>query len=100
MEVLKNKFDFKEIIKGEKVIIDFYADWCGPCKVMDSIIEDICLENDDIRIVKVNTDSFMTIARDYKILSIPAFKIFENGKVIKEKNGLMTREEFLSFIGK
>ena len=68
--------------------------------MMESILEEIDNEYDDINILKVNTDSFMSIAREYKILSIPELKIFENGKVIKEKSGFMTKEELLKFLGK
>lgn len=98
METLKQKSDFEEIIKGGPVLIDFYADWCGPCKMMESIIEETEENHKDLRIVKVNTDNFMSIARDNKIMTIPAFKIFEKGKVIKEKTGFMTRTEFEEFL--
>ena len=100
METLKVKSEFDSIIKGGPILVDFYADWCGPCKMMESILEEIDNEYDDINILKVNTDSFMSIAREYKILSIPELKIFENGKVIKEKSGFMTKEELLKFLGK
>lgn len=100
MENLKLKSEFDSKIKEGLILVDFYADWCGPCKMMDSVLEDVDNEYDDIKILRVNTDNFMSIARDYKIMSIPAFKIFENGKVIKETTGFMTKEELLKFLGK
>ena len=100
MEKLKVKNEFDSIIKKGPVLVDFYAEWCGPCKMMEPILDEIDNEYDDIEILKVNTDNFMSIAREYKIMSIPDLKIFENGKVIKEKSGFMTKDELLKFLGK
>ena len=97
MTVINSKEEFYEQIKKEKILVDFYADWCGPCKILSQILEEI--ENKlNIPIIKVNTDAFMSIAREYKIQSIPALKIFSNGKVIKEKVGLMSKEELEDFV--
>ncbi len=98
MEELKRKEDWKELIKEENVLVDFYADWCGPCKALGPILEEIDQELDDIKILKVNTDNFLSIAREYRIISIPNLKLFRNGKLIKEKTGLLTKEELLKWI--
>jgi len=98
MELLKQKSEFEELIKEGPIVVDFYADWCGPCKMMESIIEEVAEEHKELKFVKVNTDTFMSIARDYKIMTIPAFKVFEKGKIIKEKTGFMTKDEFEKFI--
>lgn len=100
MENLKLKNEFDSKIKEGLVLVDFYADWCGPCKMMDTILEEVDNEFDDIKILRVNTDNFMSLARDYKILSIPAFKLFGNGKVVKETTGFMTKDELLKFLEK
>ena len=98
MESLKQKKDFDEIIKEGPVLIDFYADWCGPCKMMEPIMDELAEEHKELKFLKVNTDMFMSIARDYKIMTIPSFKIFEKGKIIKETTGFMTKEEFEKFL--
>lgn len=91
---IKTKEQFEEFILNERVVVDFYADWCGPCRMMEPILEDV----ESVEIGRVNIDNFRTIAEKYRILSIPSFKIFERGKIIKEKTGFMTRDEFNEFI--
>lgn len=98
MKYIKTVSEFNEAIKGEKVLVDFYADWCGPCQMLGSVLEEVDKELDNIAIVKVNTDNFLSLARDYKIMSIPAIKLFSNGEIIKEKVGFMTKDELLEFL--
>ena len=78
---------FHSIIKGEKpVLVDFYADWCAPCRMMSPILQEIKHEmGDDIKILKINVDKNQTIAQKYRIQSIPALFIFRKGE-IKWKN--------------
>lgn len=98
MKYIKSVTEFNEAIKSKKVLVDFYADWCGPCQMLGKILEELDNETKDYEIVKVNTDNFLSLARDYKIMSIPAIKLFENGIVTKEKVGFMTKEELKKFL--
>lgn len=98
MQSIKMLSDFDELIKQEKVVAYFYADWCGPCKMLDMILEDIEEETPDITFVKVDADRFRKICKDYRVLSVPVLIMFSNGKVVKEQSGLMRREEVLSFL--
>ena len=70
MIYLKNKYDLKELLKKDRVLVDFYADWCGPCKMLGAILEEVESEL-NVEIVKINTDNFLSLAREYRILSIP-----------------------------
>ena len=94
MRHIKTVEEFNEIIQSDKVLVDFYADWCNPCKMLGMILEDV----DSIDVVKVDVDRFGTIAKEYKVMSIPALKIFSKGEVIKESVGFMSREELNKFI--
>ena len=97
MIYLKNKDELKELLKKDKVLVDFYADWCGPCNVLGTILDEI--EKDiDVEIVKVNTDNFLSLAREYSILSIPNLKLFENGKLVKEQTGILSKDELIRWI--
>lgn len=85
--------DFDEIIKG-RVLVDFYADWCAPCKMLGPVLEKI----NDIDIVKVNVDKNEDLARKYGIMSIPCVILFNNGEEIKRNIGFMNEEKVKEFI--
>ena len=88
--------DFNEIIKN-KVLVDFYADWCGPCKMLAMEIEKVASEI-DIDIVKVNVDEEEEIARRYGVMSIPTLILFENGQELKKAIGFMPKDKIKEFI--
>ena len=98
MVVLKNKFDLDELIKGDNVLVDFYADWCGPCKAIEPIIDTLESEVEGLQVVKVDTDRFMSLARDYHIITVLNLKLFSRGKIKKEKTGIMTKDEIMNFV--
>ena len=92
IKYFENDFD-KEISTG-KILVDFYADWCGPCRMMGEVLEDI----DEIDILKVNVDKFPQIAQRYGVISIPTLILFKDRKIIKSNVGFMERELLLDFI--
>ena len=98
MEVLKitNKNFEEEILTGKTTaIIDFYADWCGPCRMMSPIIDEIAQENTDIKVGKVNVDENQDLAMKYNVMSIPTIIIFKNGKVHKQFVGVTGKDNIL-----
>ena len=91
----------KEVLQSEKpVLVDFYADWCGPCQMLGPVIEEVAVEVDDVKICKVDVDQCMDLARQYKVVSIPMLVVFENGEVTGKQLGLISKEEVLHLIGK
>ena len=90
-----NNEDFKEEIKEGKVLVDFYADWCGPCKMLAPILETI--EN-EIKIIKVNVDNHQDLAREYGIMSIPCLVLLENSVEIKRNIGFLNEDDLKQFI--
>lgn len=101
MEVVKvtsNNFE-EEVIKCEKtVLVDFYAEWCGPCKMLSPIIDEIAKENPDIKVVKVNVDEAQDLAMRYQVMSIPTLVIIKNGQQINKSVGLRDKEEIINMI--
>ena len=84
---LENIEQFNEEIKGE-VLVDFYADWCGPCKMLVPILEQV-----DMNVLKVNVDEFQELAIKYGVMSIPTLIKFKGGEEIKKTIGFKTKEE-------
>lgn len=101
MEVLKiNNTNFEEeVIKSEKVVlVDFYAEWCGPCKMLAPVIEQIAKENEEIKVAKINVDDSQELAEKYGVMSIPTLVVIKNGEEIKRQVGLASKTEILNMI--
>ena len=101
MNVLKitNKNFEEEVLNSDKpVIIDFYAEWCGPCKMMSPIIDSIAEENQELKVGKINVDEAQELAVRYNIMSIPTIIIFKNGNEHKKIIGVTSKENILKEI--
>ena len=81
------------------VLVDFWAEWCGPCKMIAPILEEIAVEQENIKIAKVNVDDSPDLARRYEIMSIPALIVFENGEPAKKLIGAKPKGALLEEIG-
>jgi len=89
----------QEVLQSEKpVLIDFFATWCGPCKMLAPIIEQIAAEKDDIKVVKIDVDQEMELARQYGIMSIPTLIVIKDGKVANTSLGYKSKEAILNMI--
>ena len=88
-----NTNDFESNIAKGKVLVDCYADWCGPCKMLSPIIDELANEINDVNFYKLNVDENEEIASKYSIMSIPTLLIFENGKLKTTSVGLKSKEE-------
>ena len=93
MQEIRKINDFDEMIEHDKVLVIFYADWSGPADILLQVTEDLKEELKSYEVVKVNTDKLMQITRKYHITSVPALKVFKNGKITLESSGVKTREE-------
>lgn len=99
MSVLKltsDNFETEVLNSDTTTIIDFYADWCMPCKMMSPIIDNIAEENDNINVGKLNVDEEENIAIQYNVMSIPTIIIFKNGKEVKRFVGVTNKEIILN----
>ena len=100
MEIVLTKDNFEsEVINSDKpVMVDFWATWCGPCRMIAPVVEQIANENDNIKVGKVNVDEQMELAIKYKIDAIPAILFFKNGELVKKSVGFSEKNELLQII--
>ncbi len=99
ININKEIFDTQIKTSDKTVLIDFYADWCGPCKMVAPIIHEIAEENEDIVVAKVNVDSSTDLAIEFGVQSIPTLVVMKNGKITGKAVGFRSKEQILELIG-
>ena len=87
---------FESAVSNGTVLVDFFAQWCGPCKMMSPIIDEIAEERTDITVAKLNVDDAIEIATKFNVVSIPTLVIFKDGKEISRIVGLQSKDKILS----
>ena len=100
MELRNDNFK-KEVLESKiPVLVDFWAEWCGPCQTMGPIVEELSAELSDMKVCKLDIDKAMEIARQYRVMSIPTFLVFEGGEVTARTVGEQTKAELKTFAGR
>lgn len=98
IEVTSQNFE-EEVLKSEKpVLIDFYATWCGPCKILSPIVEEAAKENENVKFVKIDIDKTDDIAMQYQVMSIPTLVLIQNGEEKDRIVGIVDKKQILDFI--
>lgn len=100
VEVTKDNFEHTVLKADKPVLVDFWAEWCGPCQMMGPIVDEVAEERNDIIIGKLNVDTQPEIALRYNVMSIPTLILFENGEEAQKSIGLISKEELLELINK
>ena len=98
--VTKENFDELLMNIGKPLLLDFWAPWCGPCKQVGPIVEQIAEEREDFIVGKVNVDDEMELAQRFRVLSIPTLVVIKNGEVTAKAVGFRTKEEILKLMEK
>jgi len=100
MKVIKaNKENFESIKNSDKpVLLDFYADWCGPCRMVSPIVDEIAEERDDVVVAKINVDEENELASEFGVFSIPTLVVLKNGKVANQATGARPKDAILALL--
>lgn len=93
-----NSNEFNNEIKEGIVFVDFFANWCGPCKMLSPIVDEVSNELTDVKFIKVDVDASPDIAKSYGIMSIPTLIIFKNGNMVAKQMGLLPKSALIDFI--
>lgn len=97
-----NKHNFQqEVLQSDRpVLVDFWASWCGPCRMVIPLIEEIAEEREDIKVVKINVDEEQELAMQYQIMSIPTLMVFKNGEITAQALGALPKNQILDLLEK
>lgn len=97
--ITKENFN-SEVLKAEgTVLVDFWATWCGPCRMLSPIVDEVASEHPDVKVGKINVDEQPELAQQFGIMSIPTLLVFKNGEKVQESVGLIPKEKVESLIG-
>lgn len=98
VNVTAENFDEEVLNYKSKVLVDFWAEWCGPCMMLGPIIEEVSEEVDDVKFCKVNCDEARDVALQFGIMTIPNLIVFENGEQVNQSIGYIEKEDVLELI--
>ena len=98
IKISKENFASEVLNSNKPVLLDFYADWCGPCRMVGPIVSEIANERNDVKVGKINVDEQPELARQFRVMSIPTLMVFKNGQTVKREVGAKSKAELLDML--
>lgn len=98
VNITKENFEKEVLLSDKKVLVDFYADWCGPCQMLKPTVEALSKEHDNVKFAFVNVDKNPELAQAFMIMSIPALFVVEDGKITSKQVGVLNKPQLNAFI--
>lgn len=100
LNVTKENFETEVIASDKPVLVDFWASWCGPCRMIAPIIEEIANESKEVKVAKIDVDELGELAMSYGVMSIPTLILFKDGKPASQMVGVQSKDAIIEMIGK
>ena len=98
IQITKENFQNEVMHSDRKVLLDFWASWCGPCRMVLPLVEEIAQEREDIKVCKVNVDEQPELASQFGIMSIPTLVVMEDGKILRQESGAKSKSAILAML--
>ena len=98
IDINKNNFQSEVLDSDKPVLLDFWAPWCAPCRMVVPVVEEIALERSDIKVGKINIDEEPDLAQQFRIMSIPTLMVVENGEILHRVVGALSKEQILDML--
>lgn len=98
IQITKNNFQSEVLESDKTVLVDFWASWCGPCRMLSPIVDAVAEERDDVKVCKINIDEETELALKYQVMTIPTLMVFKDGKVTNQSVGVIPMEEIVEML--
>ncbi len=98
LHITKETFELEVLQSAQTVLLDFWAEWCGPCRMVGPLLEEIARERSDIKVAKINVDEQPELAARFSITSIPTLMVVKNGKIVQQAVGARPKADILSLL--
>ena len=98
LTITKDNFEQEVLKSDKKVLVDFWASWCGPCRMLSPVIDEIAKETDKVKVGKVNVDEESELATQFAVMSIPTLMVVKNGEIVNRVSGALNKHEILELL--